>query len=395
MSTSHRWSLRARLAATYGVLALVTGLLMLGVTYLLVSAQLPNDEGNITQLKRQAGPTSTLPPTPPATQQPGGESQDEFLQSGEISRSEALSVLFSQSAIALGVVVAVSSALGWILAGRALRPLERMTDTALRIAHAPTADRALHERISLTGPTDEIKQLADAFDVMLARLDASFDSQRRFVANASHELRTPLTVNRALLEVALHRDDNHVGELATTLLAVNQRHEKLIDGLHMLAVAENQLTERSYVDLFDIAEHLVATVDADVPITLTGVESPTSGDAILLEQLVRNLLENAVRYNVTGGWVRVNTGVDGENSFLRISNSGPVVPRYEIPTIFLPFRRLGPERVVVGGGAGLGLSIVAAIAAAHGGAVTAESRDGGGLIVTVTLPTAHPDSTAA
>jgi signal transduction histidine kinase len=307
------------------------------------------------------------------------------------TRASTLDILVTQGGIALLVVGAAASALGWLVAGRLLQPLQQMTETARRIADAPAADRGLHERIALDGPHDEVKELADTFDVMLERLDKSFDGQRRFIANASHELRTPLTLNRTLLEVALEPPDvsSEVRQLGTTLLAINERHGRLIDGLLLLARSEREPTERFYVDLADLVEHVVEQLpDGPVKVDAATGEAPVIGNSVLLERLVQNLVENGVRHNVPdGGWVQVTTGTwpDGRVS-LEVTNTGPLVPRYEIPALFEPFHRLREERV--SNGAGLGLSIVRAVAQAHGGGVHLEPREGGGLKVTVTLPAA-------
>jgi signal transduction histidine kinase len=300
-----------------------------------------------------------------------------------------LHTLLTQGAIALAIVSAAAIALGWLIAGRMLQPLHRITETARRIADAPAADRGLHERIALDGPRDEIKQLADTFDLMLARLDNSFDGQRRFIASASHELRTPLTLNRTLLEVALEPQtaSAEVRQLGTTLLAINDRHGRLIDGLLLLAQSEREVTERAYVDLADIVEHVA--VSDTVKIVTAPAEASTWGNPVLLERLVQNLIENGVRHNLPqDGWVRAATSTRPDGwVVLEVMNSGPVIPRYEVPGLFEPFHRYGTERLV-SPGAGLGLSIVRAVARAHGGDVRADARDEGGLIVTVTLPRA-------
>ena len=305
---------------------------------------------------------------------------------------DAMDALLTQGGIALAVVSAAAIALGWLLAGRMLQPLHRVTDTARRITAAPAADRGLHERIALGGPADEVKELADTFDGMLARLDRAFDGQRRFIANASHELRTPLTVNRSLLEVALYRTEvpPETRLLGEALLETNTRQQQLLDGLLLLAHSEREVTERSYVDLADIVEHVAAQV-APGPVTVHTEpgEAPTSGNPALLERLVQNLVENGVRYNVPeGGWVRVASGPGPDGTVtVRVANTGPAVPPYDIPNLFEPFRRLGADRAsVTSPSAGLGLSIVRAVARAHGGDVRAEPRDGGGLLVTATLP---------
>ncbi|MGW6195524.1 sensor histidine kinase [Kribbella sp. NPDC055110] len=377
-----RLTIRARFTLVCGGLLLASGIAILGMTYVLLANQPPSTH------REQAGPATNPPttavPAPTAT-----------FDAADDAQRAVLDGLITRGAVAIAVVVAAASASGWLLAGRLLKPLHRITATARRVADAPAADRELHERIALDGPADEVRQLADTFDVMLERLDHSLAGQRRFIANASHELRTPLTLNRTLLEVATDSVDAspELRQLSATLLTINARHEQLIDGLLLLARSENELTERSYVDLADIVEHVVEQLpdDQNVTVDADAQEAPVDGSPVLLERLVQNLVENAVRYNTPGGWVRITsgTGPDG-GSGMTVSNTGPVVPPYEIPSLFEPFRRLDPTRpsTTTSSGAGLGLSIVRAIALAHAGDVQAEPRDDGGLIVTVHLPRA-------
>ena len=392
-----RLTIRARLTVVYGGLFLAAGALLLAVTYLLVDQRLPIGFAFV-------GPTDQVI---------GGSSlQGTFAQRVEIGdttvpvadlpgrlKSAALGSLLTQGGIALGLVSLVALGVGWLLAGRALDPLHRITETARRIASAPAADRGLHERLALPGPRDEVRLLADAFDTMLERLDQAFDGQRRFVANASHELRTPLTINRSLIEVAMRRrsasaDVHQLGEL---LLEVNGRHERLIDGLLLLARSGHELTTRSYVDLADVVGHVVSLCEpeagpAGIELFRSVEEAPVLGDAVLLERLVQNLVENGIRHNVPdAGWVRVHVrrvpfGLPAAGSVqVTVRNTGPLVPGYETANLFEPFRRLGPDRMATSG-VGLGLSIVRSVARAHGGEVRAAPRDGGGLEVTVTLP---------
>jgi signal transduction histidine kinase len=392
LSRLSRLTIRARLTLVYGGLFLLAGLLLLGVTYALVSQRLPGRaEQNVSgaPTSGSAQPTQQLQRSGNGTTSPPDQRLD---QVAEATRQDALAALLTQGGIALAVVGAAAIALGWLLAGRLLQPLQQMTQTARRIADAPAADRGLHERIALDGPHDELKQLADTFDVMLARLDHAFDGQRRFIANASHELRTPLALNRALLEVALHRRaaPPELRQLGETLLEVTARHERLLGGLLLLARSDREVADRAYVDLADLVEHVAAQLPAGtVTVRAAPGEAPTIGDPVLLERLVQNLVDNAVKHNLPqDGWVRVSshTTPDGQ-AVLQVSNTGPVVPHYEIPSLFEPFRRLGTERLSAASpGAGLGLSIVRAVVRAHGGDVQAEPRDGGGLVVTVTLP---------
>ena len=370
-------TVRGRLTLVYGGLFVLAGLVLLGVTYVLVSQQQPI----AAQISGETGPggASSLPAD-------AGLSIQKIVTG---ARDDALHTMLTQGAVALILVSAATIALGWLIAGRMLQPLHRITETARRIAEAPAADRGLHERIALDGPSDEIKELADTFDVMLTRLDHSFDGQRRFIASASHELRTPLTLNRTLLEVALTPEDvsEEVRQLGVTLLAINERHGRLIDGLLLLAQSERELSERSYVDLADIVDHVA--VAETVKMITEPDEATVLGEPVLLERLVQNLVENGIRHNLPqNGWVRVRTDTTPDGWVeLEVSNSGPVVPRYEVPALFEPFRRYGTERLH-GPGAGLGLSIVRAVARAHGGDVRAYARDEGGLVVVVNLPRA-------
>jgi signal transduction histidine kinase len=331
----------------------------------------------------------------PVARQRAHQLEEGFLAQVERDRGDTLNLMLLASLVALGVVGITAAGLGWVVAGRALQPLQRITATARRVA-----DRNLHERIALDGPRDELKDLADTFDAMLERLDRAFDGQHRFVANASHELRTPLAINRALIEVAL--DDPHASEpmrqLARTLLAVNERHERLIDGLLTLATGEQEITRPVPVDFSDVVRHVssecaAAAQAAGIDLRTSCGGAAVSGDPLLLERLVRNLLDNAIRYNVPeGGFITVTTGRMAGQALLTVENTGPAVPPHEIPTLFEPFRRLAAERLAdssrsaVSRVAGLGLSIVESIARAHGGEVCAHSRQGGGLVVEVRLP---------
>lgn len=313
-------------------------------------------------------------------------------------RLDTLDKMLVASLVLGGFMTIIAGGIGWLVAGQALRPLRDITATARRVA-----DKSLHERIAMAGPQDEIKDLADTLDAMLERLDHSFDSQRRFIANASHELRTPLTIARTLIEVALldTEANEKTKQLGTTLLAVNQRHEKLTDGLLTLASSDQRAADFNAVDLAEVAGHVVAEMRPLADRTGVALEAdlrPGSilGDAFLLERLIQNLIENAIQYNLAeAGWVRVRTGSDAGNIELVVENTGPVVPAFEVPGLFEPFRRLAATERLAGAprgatvrGAGLGLSIVRSVALAHGGDVKATARDGGGLIVRVRIPAA-------
>ncbi|MEU4222975.1 HAMP domain-containing sensor histidine kinase [Nonomuraea sp. NPDC026600] len=292
---------------------------------------------------------------------------------------------------ALAVLAATGGAfgVGWRAAGWVLRPVKSVTETARRVAQS----HDLTDRIDYEGPNDELKELTGTFDTMLGRLARSFDSQRRFVANASHELRTPLTINRTLVDVAVRRPDatDDVKRLGESLLLVNARNERLIDGLLALAEGEQAMLDRRPFDLTDVAEHVLdqaAEEAAGREVTIHRLldSAPTTGEAVLVERLVQNLVENAIRHNQPKGEVWVTTRRRAEQVELVVANTGLHVPPYEIETIFEPFRRLHGDRLRSDRGSGLGLSIVRVITEAHRGTVVARPRDEGGLTITIELP---------
>ncbi|MEV5892233.1 sensor histidine kinase [Nonomuraea fuscirosea] len=393
-----RPTLRLRLTAVYGALFFLAGLALLGVTYLLFNQQLDRTfEERFAS--SEPGRTKQVFLTRDGVTVYGEEAKEWLRQQEAGIQSAALTSLLTQGAVALVVVGGGAVGLGWVVAGRMLAPLRLVTDTARRIAAAPMAERGLHERIALNGPADEVKDLADTFDTMVERLDHSFDGQRRFVANASHELRTPLTLNRALVELAMHRRTapTEVKELGESLLEINTRHERLINGLLLLARSEQDVADRSPVDLADVVTHVAAqsadeAADRKVALYEVTAPAPTTGDALLLERLVHNLVENGLRYNLDDGtgWVRIVSRTVSEHRVeVEVSNTGPSVAPYDVPLLFKPFHRHRPERTVTGTSAGLGLSIVRSVAVAHGGDVRARPREGGGLIVVASLPRAR------
>jgi signal transduction histidine kinase len=304
-------------------------------------------------------------------------------------REAALNTLLRRSLMALIGLAVLAFAVGYLLAGRVLSPLGRITRTARGVASSD-----LKRRIELDGPDDEFKELADTFDEMLERLDRSFDAQRRFVSNASHELRTPLAINRTLLEVQLSDPEvsPDLQQLGRTLLATNLRSEQLVEGLLLLARSDNEIVDRKPVDVAEAASQALEQTRAEA--TAKGVEvrstlepAVVQGNGVLLERIALNLVQNAVRYNAAeDGWVEVTTGVGAGRALLTVSNTGPVVPAYEIDNLFEPFRRLRTERTGSDKGVGLGLSIARSVARAHGGTITAVPREGGGLVMTVSIP---------
>lgn len=370
-SVSNRVSVRLRLTLLYGVLFFFAGGLLLLVMGLLV-ADILNHVQIITGL--------------PMTPQDNSELHQQYVD-------QTMSRLVGRSLLALAGVGIMALVLGYFVADRALAPLAQVTTAARRLSES-----TMHERIALQGPQDEIKELADTFDAMLERLSQAFDSQQRFVGNASHELRTPLAINRTLLEVALTDPEASpdLKAVGRTLLANNARHERLIEGLLLLARTERELTTRTSVDLSEVAATVLETVAKrdelpEVELHRELTPGPTVGDPVLLEHLVSNLVDNAIKHNVEDAepgdaqvWVR--TGVLDGFAACQVENTGPVIPAYEVERLFEPFRRLNTDRIESAKGAGLGLSIVRSVVVAHRGTVYATPRQGGGLIVTVRLP---------
>jgi signal transduction histidine kinase len=283
--------------------------------------------------------------------------------------------------VVLAITTVASALLGWFLAGRVLRPVRSIATTARTISAGN-----LHQRLALNGPNDEFRQLGDTLDDLFARLEASFAAQRRFVANASHELRTPLTLDRTLLELALRDPDASARKLRTTceeLLASSKDQGRLLESLLTLASSERGLEQRETVDLGAVVERLLAGRDS-LRIDAHLGRAVATGDPALLERLVANLLDNAFEHNLAGGSVEVRTATEGGAAVLSVANSGEMIPATEVERLFEPFQRLDTARGVdANGHHGLGLSIVRAIATAHGATVTARPRPTGGLEVTV------------
>ena len=368
--------MRWRLTLVYAAVAVAVGVVLLALSVVLVDRTL------------SAG--GVVPPGL-AVQLPDGQVltleafQDKL-------RQQALATLVRQGLLALVVLGALGVGVSYWLAGRVLTPLQVITSTAQRLSA-----EGLDARIALVGPRDELKELADTFDAMLGRLQSAFEAQRRFVADASHELRTPLAVMRTEVEVALADPDSSVEDLRAAALVVRdatQRADRLVDSLLLLARSDrlsvDGLPLRERVELPEVCSEAVAAVAGELQsrgLTVATSYAPAEvlGDRGLLERLAGNLVENAVRHNVEGGWVRVDTGMVAGRVRLQVTNTGPEVPPEQVPGLFEPFRRLGVVRTSRRG-AGLGLSIVRAVATVHGGRVSAASREGGGLVVTVELP---------
>jgi signal transduction histidine kinase len=438
---------RLRLTALYVGLFLASAACLLVITYFLVAQQLPGTlairttgggTGAGTSQEIVTGGTAgtsattacALPDdgTPPTTAQMTACSQAAQAEAAGLRR-DTLDQLLIESGIALGIMAVASVGLGWLMAGRVLSPLRTITAAARRISA-----RSLHQRIGMTGPDDELKELGDTFDQLLGRLDASFRAQRQFVANASHELRTPLARQRTLLEVALRDRQATSASLRLACeraLVAGEQQERLIAALLTLARGERGLDTFEPFDLGAVAaDALEARRDEaqarGVTVTADLGPAPALGDPRLAERLVANLADNAIRYNGPGGLVEITAGRRDDRAFLAVTNTGPVIPPDQLGRLFQPFQRLaegrraeqhqtglhqtGPGRTGQGGtgqgrtgqggtgqgrtgqggtdqgGLGLGLAVVSAIAAAHGAALHAVTRAAGGLAIEVIFP---------
>jgi signal transduction histidine kinase len=286
--------------------------------------------------------------------------------------------------IAIGVLAVGGGWLGWLSARRSLRPIQEITATARRVDASE-----LHTRVGPCGTRDEVAELAETLDAMLGRLERACEGQRRFFADAVRQMKAPLTLQRTLVQAAISQAGGspQLDQIGAALLEVTDRQERLVDELLTLARSEKAVTEPVPVELADIAYRVSDGLApearrAGIELRVSAGPARTPGDPVLLERLAQNLLQNAGRHNNADGWVRVATGTDGDTVRLTVANTGPVVPIGEVPALFEPFRRLTGRA----DSAGLGLSIVRSVARAHGGRVSAAPRDGGGLVVEVTLP---------
>jgi signal transduction histidine kinase len=366
-----RRTARLRLALLYGGVFVLGATAVTAITYLLAASNNPEPSlppGLSMQIKRAEG--SAL-------------DQAAFAQAA--SDREHLLIW---SGIALAAAIAAAVVLGWFIAGRVLRPLSTITAAARRISAS-----SLHERLALPGPHDELKELGDTLDDLFARLEASFDAQQRFVANASHELRTPITRERALLQVTRANPARTLDTwqaVSAELLASNAEQEHLIEALLTLATSEGGPGQREAGDLAPLASACLTAAGAGTDRLGLQVRADIrpaalDGDPLLLRRLVSNLIDNAVRHNVAGGHIQVTTGTKDGRAVMSVSNTGPVIPPAGVDRLFQPFQRLGGRRAS-GDGHGLGLSIVRAIAAAHGATITAQPVPGGGLAIAVSFP---------
>jgi signal transduction histidine kinase len=406
-----RPSIRLRLTAWYATIFIAMGIVLLAVSYAVVRREFRTEQGKVHVSVEEIAPLKSgvshrvrarvLPGLPQDNAAPVKALSDDerlaYLQArnayaAQVSAANdrALNNVLLAFGGALLLVTLASVAAGWIVAGRALRPISRITATARSIS-----DRTLDARIALDGPRDELRELADTFDSMLARLEDAFESQRRFVANASHELRTPLAIVRTELDVTLDDSQATEGELrsmARVIRDANERMERLIASLLALASSEAGIVQQRPVDLADVVAPALQREplfdDGSLQLEATLSPAPVVGDAVLLERLAANLVENAVRYNAVVGWVRVRTGVERGEATLHVANPGARIDPAAVEGLLEPFRRMESSRARSTGGYGLGLAVVRAVAQAHGGRIAVLARREGGLEVTVSLPLA-------
>jgi signal transduction histidine kinase len=382
-----RLSARSRLTLMYASLFTLGGAALVVITYLLVAHALHSTT------------TTTIPPRVQqaiaqclgAAQAGGADVMQKCaavyahgVQAGAAAqRSTTLTHLLTYSLLTLAGVILLAAVASWIVAGRILRPVHRLT-AAARAA----SEQDLSQRIALQGPRDELRELADTFDTMLERLDRAFTSQRQFIANASHELRTPLTLMRTAMDVVLAKPEPTREELVSMAADVRQavdHSERLIEALLVLARNDQARALTDPLDLAAVAEDALEGHTANGnTMTATLGEAPVTGDQVLLERLVANLLDNAERYNIAGGSVSISTTTDSAESLVRVLNTGPVVPPDQVDRLFLPFTRLDDR--TRHDGFGLGLALVSSIATVHNGTVHATAVPTGGLDITVRLP---------
>jgi signal transduction histidine kinase len=380
-----RRTARLRLTVRYGgAVFLACGATVLAVTYLLYGqlGNAPTPARPVLHLHMQGKVI-------PIAVQPA-EATIRMTGLGQLSLDRQQ--LLIASGIALVVIGVAAAAIGWLIAGQVLRPLRTITAAARRISAS-----SLHERLDLHGPDDELKELADTLDSLFVRLEASFDAQRRFAASASHELRTPLTRERTLLQVTL------ADPAATTatwqavsqeLLASNAEQERLVEAMLTLASSEAGPGQREPLDLAAITSAALAVPRPEISRLGLNVHADLQpaildGDPLLVQQLVTNLIDNAVRHNTSGGDIQITTGTTSGHAALSVTNSGQVIVPTDVDRLFQPFQRLGPRPARRDGGHGLGLSIVRAIATAHAATITAQPQPGGGLAIDVTF---HPST---
>jgi signal transduction histidine kinase len=392
-----RRTIRLRLTVIYGGLFILCAAALLAIIYLLVGGQYTADffarsgklsavPGGARALFRVNGATAgSIPVGSTSISGSGSAHLPSPQQIGVITTLQATAArgtLLMWSGIALAIMALIAMWLGWIVAGRALRPLRAITSTAREISAS-----SLHRRIALAGPDDELKELGSTFDALLERLETAFAAQRQFAANVSHELRTPLTLERTLLEVALADPDASAATLRAVceqVLSSGRHQERLIDALLVLSRSQRGLERREPVDLAAVAAQTLADTDArGLHVERTLASAHTDGDPRLIERLAGNLIANAVEHNRPGGHIDVATRTAGGRAILAVTNTGTAIAPEDLERLFEPFQRLDGARLSVGSGLGLGLSIVRAVADAHRATITTSLPEGGGLAIEV------------
>ncbi|MEU2131323.1 HAMP domain-containing sensor histidine kinase [Streptomyces sp. NPDC018352] len=374
------WTVGRRFTILYAIGFLGSAMVLLALTYLMSGG-------------RVSGVAPEPPPAGPSDLAAAEQQIQDLTRRLADVHAQQSHRLLAGSLIALLVMAGVSLLLGRVLAARVLRPLRLITEATRRISA-----ENLHQRLAVAGPVDEVKELADTVDGLLERLEASFVAQRRFVGNASHELRTPLATMRASLDVAAAKPEPAaqtvalVGRLRTEL----DRVDHLLDGFLVLARAQHgALADRIPVSLGELAREALTGRAGDITakkLTVddeaVGRDAWTQGSRALLSRMVENMVDNAIVHNERSGWIRVATERDGTGTHFVVETGGRVLDQNQVDRLTQPFERLGADRTGPEGSSGLGLSIVAAIVAAHGGRLTLLARPEGGLRVGAALPTA-------
>jgi signal transduction histidine kinase len=394
-------TVRVRLTALYGIMFVVSGALLLAIA----SGVAVVRSSSVSVAK--PGPAKTVPGTAldrALARIHHLQAQVQNLQaqvSGQPDQGRLSRDLLIASLFALAGMTVVSVALGWVVAGRALRPVREMTAAAQRIS-----EHNLEERLAVQGPKDELKQLGDTIDGLLERLEIAFKAQRRFVANASHELRTPLTTMRAALDVALAKPEPappQTAALAARLRRELNKIDRLLEAFLVLARAQHRslpgqaVLPLDYMTANALTSHAAAISARKLTVQETSEPGGAwvTGSQALIARMVENVIENAVCHNTEGGWIRITSRTADGRARLVVENGGPVLEQDQVRELSQPFRRIGADRTGTDDGSGLGLSIVAAIAEAHGGSLDLQARPEGGLRVSIQLPAAAGVPTGA
>ena len=363
-----RPTLRVRMTLLYGAVICASGVALLGVTQLLAPGLLQH-----------------------GVQKAGGPGLPGAVTAGPPTRVPLTvgSAVFWNDVVVLVIMAVFSLVAGWLIAGRFVRPLRAIITTARDISASN-----LHRRLGVRGRGDEFTELGQTLDDLFGRLEASFQAQRHFIANASHELRTPLTAGRALLQVALADPAPTVETLRATcqeLVELGDQQERLIAALLTLASSQRGIGQLECLDLADITRDVLLARRGDagrhgIHLSAALAAAPVTGDPSLAQSLVANLIDNTIRHNQPGGQAEISTALTTAGAVVSVSNTGTLVPPDAVQDLFQPFRQLGTQRTRHGAGHGLGLAIVRAIADAHGAALTARARPQGGLDIEVIFP---------